>query len=401
MAFDDKFGKGKVPDAFPPEGFGKGRSGGGRGGPQIKIPMSAIAGLIAAVLLLAGVGMALTGKLGVVIIEPNQAAVKVNYFSGTKTAITQPGYQIFLPFIHDVFVLDKSPQNFVMSGDHTIDENHVPYLTVRANDGSNFRFEVLEIQYQLIPGSASDVLDTAGPGDGFKLEWVKTYARSILRDEFGRYTAEEIANPSQLQVAFQAAEDRLSEALRPYGIQILTIPQQRPNFDVDYERAIEDRKVTDQDVERLIAMQDQLEREREQRLASVEREKSIALEELRGELDRERLEAERKATQVTKASDAFRIQREAEGEAQKAELIARAKGLTEKYTKEAEGVTAKAEALAAQGEVIVREAFIQQLRGIRFNLVPYSRDPAPTRIEYEEQNASNVPVIDPRSTSGS
>ena len=400
MAFNDKFGKGKVPDAFPPEGFGS--RGSGRGRREIKFPVVPAAGFVAAVLVLLAVGMAVTGRLGVVSVGPNEAAVKVNYFTGSKTAITEPGYQVFFPFIHEVFVLDKSAQNFVMSGQSTIDENHVPLLTVRANDGSNFRFETLEIQYQLIPGWAPDVLDTAGPGDGFKTEWVKTYARSILRDEFGRYSAEEIANPSQLQIAFQAAEDRLSDALRPYGIQILAIPQQRPNFDIDYERAIEDRKVTDQDVERLIAMQDQLEREREQRLASVEREKSISLEALRGELDRERLEAQRQATQQTKAADAFRIQREAEGKAQEAELIAEARGLTQKYTKEAEGVTAKAEALAAQGEVVVREAIIEKLRNIRFSLAPYSRDSAPTRIEYQEQSGSSLPVFDPKnSPSGS
>ena len=392
MAFDDKFGKGKVPDVFPPDDFGKRGKHGRR--PRVRVPLGALATMLALGVVLVGIGMALTGKLGLVNISPEQAAVKVNYLTGSKTAITTPGYQVYLPFVHEVFVLDKRPQNFVMRGTEHVAENHVPLLTVRANDGSNFRFENLEIQYQLLPSMSPTVLDTAGPGEGFKNEWVKTYTRSILRDEFGRYSAEEIADPSKLQLSFQAAEDRLAEALEPYGIQILVIPQQRPNFDDEYEKAIEDRKVTDQDVERLIAMQDQLEQERAQRLTAVEREKSIELEQLRGELDRERLEAERQATELTKAADAFRIEREAEGKARQAELIATATGLREKYTKEAEGVLAKAEALAQQGEVVVREALIEKLQRIRFSLVPYSRDPAPTRIEYEDQT-SNPPVVQP------
>ena len=193
-----------------------------------------------------------------------------------------------------------------------------------------------------------------------------------------------------LQTAFAAAETRLRESLEPYGITILEMPQQKPNFDAEYERAIEDRKTTDQDVERLIAMEDQLRRERDQRLAAVEREKSIELEQLRGTLDRERLEAERDKTKTVKAADAFKIEREAQGEAQLAALLAEADGLTEKFTKEAEGVQAQADALAQRGEVVVREALIEKLLGIRFTLVPYSRDPAPNRIEYEDARGGRV-----------
>ena len=70
--------------------------------------------------------------------------------------------------------------------------------------------------------------------------------------------------------------------------------------------------------------------------------------------------------------------------------IAQARGLTAKYTKEAEGLEAKAKALEERGEVVVREALIRKLNSIRFSLVPYSRDPAPRRLEHSgEETASN------------
>jgi hypothetical protein len=376
-------GGGDAPEGWPPRRQPKPARRPGTGSELSPEARKKILGALIPLALLGMVALlVLTGRMGVRNIAADQVAVKVNYLTGSQTAIVNPGYQFYAPLMHELYVLDKRPQNFVMAGDDFDNYNLVPALTVRANDGSNFRFERLDIQYQVEPSSAVELLQHAGPGDGYKLEWVKTYARSILRDEFGRYSAEEIADPGTLQAAFASASGRMSEALAPYGLRVLAIPQQKPVFDAEYEAAIEDRKVTDQDVERLVAMQDQLEREREQRLAAVERKKSIEMESLRGDLDKERLEAQRAATQARKAADAYQIGRLADGEAQKQQSTETARGLEQKYMREAEGVTAQAEALAARGEVLVREALIQKLPGIRFTLVPYSRDPAPQRLEH-------------------
>jgi membrane protease subunit HflC len=354
---------GDTPDGWPPQRRPKpGRRPGSTPELSPEARAKLLGALIPFALLVTVALLVLTGRMGVRNIAPDQVAVKVNYLTGSRTAIVNPGYQFYAPLMHELYVLDKS----------------------------NFRFERLDIQYQVEPSSAVELLEQAGPGDGYKLEWVKTYARSILRDEFGRYSAEEIADPGILQAAFASATERMSEALAPYGLRVLAIPQQKPVFDAEYEDAIEDRKVTDQDVERLVAMQDQLEREREQRLAAVERMKSIEMESLRGDLDKERLEAERAATQTRKAADAFKIGQLAEGEAQKQQLMETARGLEQKYTKEAEGVTAQAEALASRGEVVVREALIEKLKGIRFTLVPYSRDPAPQRLEHSGLGQSDA-----------
>ena len=384
-----------IPDVFPPEGLGGGEpprkgprpTSGGRGGgprkPTVKLPVRAIIALaVLFILVTAGGAMAISGRLGFTTIDPEEVAVKVNYLTGKTTIINQPGYQIFFPFAEEIFKLDRTFQSFEMQGEDFIGQTIVPKLTVRANDGSNFRFEFLSIQYALVPSAAGVVLAESGPGNGFKGEWIKAHARSILRDEFGRYTAEEIADPAQLQAAFAESKRRLDETLQPFGLRVIEIPQSRPNFDEEYERAIEERKVTDQDVERLVAMEDQLLQEREQQLAQVEREKSIEMEALKGDLEKARLGAERSAIEQKKSADAYALERVADGEAQRAQLLAQARGLTERYTKEAEGVEARANALAERGEVVVREAIIEKLQEIRFTLVPYSRDPAPQRLEH-------------------
>ena len=65
---------------------------------------------------------------------------------------------------------------------------------MRAADGSNFWFEDIRIQYELIPSEATTVLSDSGAGEGFKQNWVRAFARSILRDEFGKFAAAEIAD---------------------------------------------------------------------------------------------------------------------------------------------------------------------------------------------------------------
>ena len=72
---------------------------------------------------------------------------------------------------------------------------------------------------------------------------------------------------------------------------------------------------------------------------------------------------------VKKGADAYALVRVAEGEADRAEKVAGARGLTEKYTKEAEGLRARAEALEKRGEVVVREALVQKLATVTFTLI--------------------------------
>ncbi len=378
------------PEGWPPKK--RKTAGSGKGG---KLPALVVAaGAVAVTVLLAGLLMAVSGKLGIVSVADDQVAVTVSYISGGSEGMevtTTPGFKLYLPFLQEVFLFDKSPQKFLMEGTKILSNNHVPLLSVRASDGSNFRFDTLEIQYRLVPGDAGEVLNDSGPGDLFKGIWIRAYARSILREEFGRYSSEEVANPTTYGVATTDSKQRLNDLLRPHGIEIIQIVTPKPRFDDVYEQAIEDRKVADQDVERLVAMEDQLLRERDRQLAAVEKEKEIEMRSLQGDLERNRIDSEREAIRQKKSADAYAIERRAGGEAQRAQMIAEARGLTEKFTKEAEGLVAKAEALEERGEVIVREALIRKLQTIRFTLLPYSRDAAPRRLEHvDERTASRV-----------
>jgi len=326
--------------------------------------------------------MAISGRLGVTNVGTKEVAVVVNYVSGVERAVLNPGYCFYLPFIEEVFIFDRSQQRFIMSGNAYRDSNHVPQLTVRASDGSSFYFEEMPIQYQIKPEMAITLLKDSGPGERYKEEWIKAHARSILRDEFGRFTPVEAANPTVFLQAQAEAKRRLNLALEPHGIEVVLIGTPTPKFDKAYEQAIEDRKSADQEVERLEVVLEQLVEQRDQKLASVERQKSVEMAELTGELKKELLEAERERIQVERSADAFAARRRLEGEASQAGKTQEARGLAARYTKEAEGLESQAKALELKGDVVVREELVKKLASIDFTLIPYSRDSQPTRLEH-------------------
>ncbi len=378
-------------DDVAPSGGGDG--GGPRGprptrppGPGIQLPdrMTIATGCLGAAALGAVLVLGLSGNLGFVDVTDSEVAVKMNYLTGTKEVITTPGYKLYIPFAQGIFKLDRTPQSFLMEGTKSKSDNSAPLLTVRASDGSNFRFESLEIQYEILPEMADVIIEDSGVMDGFKRDWIRAYARSVLRDEFGRFSAVEVADPSSYTTARVRSTDRLNEYLAPHGIKIVQIITPKPRFDARYEEAIEERKVADQEVERLKQRELQLAQERERELAQVQKEKEIQWQELQGELKKIELEAQRQAIQITKEADRYKVTREAEGQQQLDRLTAEAEGLVAKYTKEAEGIRAKAEALEARGRVVVREALIEKLSRISFTLVPYSRDPMPKRLEHSD-----------------
>jgi membrane protease subunit HflC len=374
----------KIVDSNSPEGSGPSRRRGRVPSPAELAGWGrrlAAGGLVLLIIPLA-ILLAAMGKLGVVSISSEEVAVKMNYITGNREVITNPGYRIFLPFIEEVFKLDRTPQKFEMVGDRATSHNRVPFLTVRAKDGSNFSFDELEIQYSIIPGDTDKTLDDSGPGDGFKREWIRAFARSVLRDEFGKYSAVEVADPTSYQAARIASEDRLREMLAAHGVEVIQVICPKPRFDSEYEQAIEDRKVADQEVEKLREEEGRLMNERERLMASATKEKEIEWQSLRGSLRKTLLNAEQRRIELEKGADAYAVERGFAAKAENAQLEQRARGLTARYTKEAQGILARVEALENRGQVVVREALIEKLKSINFTLVPYSRDPVPKRLEH-------------------
>lgn len=332
-----------------------------------------------------------TGETGLAYTSEDEVAVVVDYLSGEQTIVTTPGYRLFVPHFQQVFRFDKRPVGFLFEGNQMHEANRYPRLTVRANDGSSFWFDEFELQYAIIPARADELLADSGPGHGYKMRLVNAFARAALRDELGRFSAEEVVLPDVIELASAASKQRLNDLLAPHAVEVLEVGKPKPRFNGEYETAIERRKVANQEIEHLRGKKLQLRQEKAQRIAAVRGKKEAELRTLQGALAQQILATEQDSIRILNEAEIFHLHRTGDGRLSRQRLETEAGAREDRYRMEAEGFLAKAQALEAQGQQAVRSALIERLPQTKFTLVPYAHDPRPERIEYVQTKGEAVP----------
>lgn len=324
-------------------------------------------------------------------VEPGEVAVIYNMsgiglFGEDAEVSKDQGLQLIWPYFQLLEKIDLRPQIFVMEGAEDVNDNHVKRLTVRANDGSNFYFEKVEIHYQVIPASAADVIRQNGPGDGFKRHALKVHTREIMRNEFGRYSFLDIADPRTYGEATTRAKLALNERLNPLGIEVTNIPPPKPSFDARVEQAIEERQNAEQEVEVQEEKRNKLLQEKGRRVQQVAQMKNAEYQTLIAELEARKQQANNALIAVKREADKYFIERSANGSAERDEKVTRAKANEVAYQKSAEGLVAEIQAVGAAGpDVLNREIALRvfpQLEKIK--AVPYTHAQTPIDIRYLE-----------------
>jgi len=323
---------------------------------------------------------------GLAEIRDDQVGIVLDAWSSTTRVVDTPGYRAYWPWFQEVHVVDKSPNALVFQGNSAVSVNHVPRLLIRARDGSSFWFEEVTLQYALRVDRAADVLDDSGGGDAFKEELLRCHARAILRDEFGRFDAGDSVRPESVADATQKSLDRLNGALERHGIEVLEVSSPKPAFDKGYEDLINRRKLANQESEKLRAQIGTFEERGRLREENVRRSKDAELFTLEGNLAQDIGKAEREKVRALSEADIVFDERLSHGRIAKAEKELQASVLATKFRGLAEDARTRADALLAHGSGAVRAALVEGLGRIAFQIVPYSRDPAPQRIEYETPN---------------
>lgn len=363
--------------------------------------------LIGLVVLIIGYEI-LTGAGGFVEVEPGEVGVVYNntgvgVFGETAQVVIDQGAKTFLPGIQSVHILERRPQILVMAAAESTESSgsrgsrtygdrsrRIPPLTVRAKDGSNFYFDRLEIFYQIVPSSAARVLSTSGPRDGFRENLVAVHSREILRDEFGRYSFLEVANPATYGAATTDAKTRLNERLAPYGVEVTQIITPKPKFEERVERAIEVRQNAEQEVEVQEEKRLKLEQEKGLKVQSVVQEKNAEYQTLVAELEARKKAAENQLVAARREADKYFIERDAAGKAYRDEKVTRAAANEIAYRKEAEGLVARITAIGAEGpdvlNRVIAEKVFPQLKKIK--ATPLLQPVAPIDIRHIEGRPS-------------
>lgn len=222
----------------------------------------------------------------------------------------------FIPFINEMYKFDTKLQTMTMVYSRSKGERFRDDLLFKTIDGNDISLDV-EVQYRIDPKKAHHLLQFAAQSNfEIKHKLIRPVTRSIPRDIFGELKTEEFYISENREKKREKTLNKLNEILNPLGIIVETLLLSDYRFNDDYQKAIEDKKVADQQAEKnksatAAAVEEYLRKEEE---ARGEVNKMIA--NIDGEFRKSKIEA-----------DAYYEKQKSIAQAIKAEGIAEAKGI--------------------------------------------------------------------------
>ncbi len=280
---------------------------------------------------------------------------KIGIFSpkGVEDQVYLPGgTYFFLPFVNDWHVFDTKLQNLEMTFSKTRgDRKNRDDLVFKTTDGNDIGLDVI-IAYRIDANKAPHILQyVASDDETLRGSIVRTVARSKPRDIFGELKTEAFYVAEDRETQSGKARKALQDILGPMGIIVEKVLTNDYRFNSDYQKAIEDKKVADQQVEKNKSAQH----------AAAEEYKR-KLEEARGEVNKMVADADGEYLKAKIEADVYLEQQQLLAKAILAEGIAEANGIQEMNN-----------ALAGSGgEAIVKLSIAEALKGKRIILLPVS-----------------------------
>jgi len=272
---------------------------------------------------------------------------------GVEDRVYAPGATyFFLPFVNDWNVFDTKLQNLEMTfstvrGDRKSRDD----LVLKTIDGNDISLDVI-IAYRIDANKAPHILQYVARDDiTLRDKIVRTVARSKPRDIFGELKTEAFYVADAREAQSIKAKEALQKILGPMGVVVEKVLTNDYRFNPEYQKAIEDKKVADQQVEKNKSAQH----------AALEEYKR-KLEEARGEVNKMVADADGQYLKAKIEADVYQEQQQLLAKAIEAEGIAEAKGIQEMNN-----------ALAgAGGEAIVKLRIAEAIQGKRIMLLPVS-----------------------------
>ncbi|WDP86299.1 MAG: prohibitin family protein [Desulfobacter sp.] len=287
--------------------------------------------------------------------EVGVRTIKVALFAskGVEDRVyAQGATYFFLPFINDWHVFDTKLQNLEMTFSKTRgDRRSQDDLLFKTIDGNDISLDVI-IAYRIDAAKAPYILQYVARDDATLRDTiVRTVARSKPRDIFGELKTEAFYVAEARETQSNKAKEALDAILGPMGIVVEKVLTNDYRFNAEYTKAIEDKKVADQQVEKNKSAQH----------AALEEYKR-KLEEARGEVNKMVADADGQYLKDKIEADVYLEQQQLLAQAIEAEGIAQAKGIREMNN-----------ALAGPGgEIIVKLKTAEALEGKRIILLPVS-----------------------------
>jgi len=287
--------------------------------------------------------------------EVGVRTIKFSFFGkkGVEEKYYAPGSTyFFMPFINDWHTFDTKLQNLEMTYDaNKGDRRTRDDLLFKTIDGNDISLDVI-IVYKIDPAKAPYILQhVAKDNMDLRQKIVRTIVRSKPRDIFGELTTEEFYVAASRGNQARKTKEFLQKMFKPMGIVIEKVLTKDYRFNPKYQKAIEDKKVADQLVEKNKSAQHAVQEEYIRRLEEAKGEVNGMIADVDGEFVKSKIEA-----------DVYYEKQQLLAQAIKAEGEAQAKGIQEMNNAMASG----------GGEALVKLKIAEALQGKKLILLPVS-----------------------------
>lgn len=303
-------------------------------------------------------------------LRDDEVAVVYDALRGEVRSVEGPGKLVELPVVHEIRVMRRSPVPMKFIGTERPDPFHVPALHLRTADGSPMRFDDFTLRYGLLPERARHCLEDTQAILSRAARLVEVNARAVVIERFGAHSSEQVVKHEVLVAETAQCRALLDEALEPHGLQLIEFSTPKPRFDAVYEDAVERRKVSIAEIERLRARADGLPAELEEQIAKLEQEKQAERDSILMATESELARAQRVALIAGTNAEVYAAELARRGETELLELQQQAALFAMDRRTEAEGRRAEVSRVAALGRIAVMEAWIGRLSELQFRVEP-------------------------------
>jgi regulator of protease activity HflC (stomatin/prohibitin superfamily) len=263
------------------------------------------------------------------------------------------GYHLNIPPLHSWIKFDKTVQTLEMTRDPMHgSERGRDDVQVQSADGYKVSVDVT-IKYRIADNKAHKVYQNSGSGNKYK-RIVRNESEEACINSFGKMRTESFYNPKKRSQAAREIKNALSDSLSDNYAEVIDVLIRNVQFDPDYEKRIQRKKLADQEVELNRSLKKAREKQglREVTEAETQRELEVINREQEAEITKKRAQTERQIAEIR--ANAKRKAREKRADADLIAAQNRAKGTLRIKEAEAAGEALRNEAMAGSGgDVIV------------------------------------------------
>ena len=307
-------------------------------------------------------------------IKGDEVAVIINNITGKITTIDHAGAIVYYPFIQNLYILDKSEQSTPMtSANISAEYPQGNPVILKTRDGGDVSLDLI-IQYRLISKIADKVVQNTGTGDTYKEKWIRDYAKTICRYEFGELEIGEFPEAEKRRQKTVEASKELDRLLNQHGILMTSLNFIDYRYYREYAEKIQERRIADKEVQEQRSRGEAAKENQERVITEETKKLEVAVSRFRGQLYNMEIDATAEATKVKQEGIAYLLKARFDADAEYERLRKEAEAILAVREAEAAGILALRDALEGEGgRNLVKLEYAKRLREAKIIGTPVLR----------------------------